>query len=474
MRFSEKFGIRVDRHEDWFDPILTIDTRLFIDPFLIYDNEFGLFRGSHKEIIDFFNSIFQIVARSRGDKSSVLWKKAESSLYFPEVEEVCLGYTSEGTRGAGSGRGLANIITRALYEAIRAGVREITHFEEIGILREGIGADRISDITGNLLRWRLAAYTEEVCKKHKVPTVVKRYFRGAYDVDNARWAPFETRLPINPYNKKPILLVPRKYLRDLPTIDAYGFWEYCFYNENDIIRNEFNYDVVKNVDKETIIEFARKHPELRGRYLRYVEDNPSKPYDLSEDASGLYRWYAETFNYAAKNPIVLSLTTIYDLNKFLENLIGIFKNYVENNRGLELLWNDNKTQRRESASQNLFLGIVKHYCHANDIDISREPNIGRGAVDFKASKGSVLRALLEVKLASNTKFWNGLEKQLPKYMQSEDVNIGYMIVIAYNEADFERITGIEERVRKMRGAIGLDVKTVIIDARRNPPSASRL
>ena len=38
-----------------------------------------------------------------------------------------------------------------------------------------------------------------------------------------------------------------------------------------------------------------------------------------------------------------------------------------------------------------------------------------GPVDFKFSTGYSKRVLLEVKLAHNTKLWNGLQRQLPRY-----------------------------------------------------------
>ena len=37
MRFSEAFGIERSEADDWFDPHLTIDTKLFIDPLLLLE-----------------------------------------------------------------------------------------------------------------------------------------------------------------------------------------------------------------------------------------------------------------------------------------------------------------------------------------------------------------------------------------------------------------------------------------------------
>jgi hypothetical protein len=105
MQFSEHFKIQRTDNDDWFDPIMSVDTPLFLDPFLLYDGEDAEFQGCHQEIIAFFNSIFGLIAQSKGDPSKATYKKALNSLVFPEVAELCLGFTSQGTSGSGYGYG---------------------------------------------------------------------------------------------------------------------------------------------------------------------------------------------------------------------------------------------------------------------------------------------------------------------------------------------------------------------------------
>jgi len=474
MKFSDEFEITIIPEDDWFDPILSFDTRLFIDPFLLYAGEQGHFIGSHDEVIAFFNSAFQLIARSRGNQSSVLWKKAVNMLQLGEVEEICLGYTGSGTGGAGSGDGIAKTVARALWEAIQAGLIEITHFEEILILGLGIGADRLSDAVASIIRHRLASYTNEICVRHKIPMRSIRYIRGIYNLEEENWLPLGIRLPINPYNSKPILLVPAQYLRTLPTINADDFWDFCFDNENETIRNEFSYDVSRRVPKHQIVAFARRHPNIRRNYLANREKSSSQPYDFNRDPKGLIQWYEATSEFVKNNPMSISIDSMQAFRSVIDDLLKQFKHFIEENRGWNLLWNDDGTARKESAAQDLFLGIVKHYCKANNIDVSRESNIGRGPVDFKTSQGYSLRALIEVKLAKNTKFWHGLETQLPKYQDAEDVRLGYFLVIAYTRKDLQRIWDIQERVRFVNSNTGYQITAVVVDAKRKPLSASRL
>jgi len=474
MLFSEFSSVERSDDDDWFDCVLSVDTRLFIDPFLLYAQEQGVFEGSHAEIIGFFNCAFRLIAQSGGNVQSVPYQRALNMLRFPEVDELCLGYTQGGTGGSGSGRQVATVIAAALWEAVQAGVTEIAHFEETGILREGIGADRISDATAGMLRKRLADYTYDVCQRHGVPTTTARYRQGSYNPRQQIWVPLDAHLPVNPYNAKPILLVPYRYLRSLPTVNADDFWDYCYINENEILRNEYSHDITRNVSKAEIIAFARRHPEIRRRYLEHTERRPPSPYDLVGDPRGLVRWYGVTGAYCQSSPLAFKIESDQDFLAAIDKMVDEYRHFIVENQGWRLLWNDNRTPRREQAAQIVLLGIIKHYCRANNIDVSREPDIGRGPVDFKVSRGYALRALLEVKLAKNSRFWNGLRAQLPTYQNAERVRTGYFIVIILSDADARRTTAIQDAVAEVNAQTPYHVRAVLVDARPDRPSASRV
>ncbi len=474
MKFSEQFSITKGTDDDWFDPILNIDTKLFIDPFLIYSSETGVFIGSHDEVINFFNNVFTLLAKSRGNPRTVPWKKAESLLRMREVSALCLGYTKSGTRGSAAGPKLAYSMAEAIYDVIRSGKSDISHFEELAILKGGIGADRISDITAAILRQRFIQYTQFFCIKHKIPLATKKFRQGYFNHEFLNWMPIEADLPINPYTGKAVLLAPKGFLRQLPTINMEDFWDYAFDNENETLRNDFSYDIQKNVKKDIIIDFAKRHPEIRDNFIKATEKSPPNPYDFRYDDKGFVRWYTASRDYCKAKPLTIAIDSESSFKKALQDMIDEFANYVENNRGWSLLWNDNKKPKTEEAAQNLFLGIVMHYCRANNIDISREANIGRGPVDFKTSFGYKLRALLELKLAKNSKFWNGLNKQLPKYMQAENIHIGYFVIIMFNEKDHKKLTLLRKKIEEVNKKTDYTIISIAIDASHSPVSASKL
>ena len=241
-----------------------------------------------------------------------------------------------------------------------------------------------------------------------------------------------------------------------------------------MLRTDFSVDITRNVDKKTIIKFARKHPEIREQYLSEIENEDAEPYNLKEDKRGLVNWYSESAKYCNDNPLRITFENEEQFVSAVDQLLEQFRNYVENNGGWHLLWNDDGRPKSEEAAQFLMQGIITHWCKSSNIDISREVNIGRGPVDFKVSQGYDFRALMELKLAKNTKFWNGLTKQLPKYQEAENVHLGYFVVVLQKESDLKRLPAIREKVKGVNEATGYSIKHIVIDAMANPPSASKL
>lgn len=204
MIFSTEFKIEKTNIDDWFDPILSTDTKLFIDPFLVFDNEHVSFKNTHQKTIDFFNLAFEIASVAKSDKTDIRYRQLLSMMKFPEVEEVCLGYASRGTGGSGSGGGFSKMIVDSIFESIKLGISNLNHFEEIGLFNDGFGCDRISDMTATLLKKDIIEYTQEICKRHNVPTTKIRVNQYEFDSKFKRWKDKEVNLPLNPYTKKEI------------------------------------------------------------------------------------------------------------------------------------------------------------------------------------------------------------------------------------------------------------------------------
>jgi hypothetical protein len=474
MLFSKEYGIKHTNQYDFFNPILIRDTRLFIDPFLIFKSNDILFKNSHDKLINFFNKAFELAARSGGNKDTNSYRKLLNILLFPEVSELCLGYTNEGIRGLGSGDIYRDNIIEGIYISIKKGLKNYKHFEEVAIFCEGIGCDRISDITANILKKEFIKYTQSICKKMRIKMQDFKIKHLEFDFEFLRWLDGNECLPSNPYSEKSIILVPKNFLNELPVISPKEFRDYIWTNKNAELRDDLNYEIKRSLNKSQIIKIAREYPSWVEEFAEKVEELSPNFYDLKNDQSGLYKWH-KALRFAKNRPLELFANNDQEFVNVIEEIIQSFKLFVEDNSGYKLLWDDERERgKKEEAAQSLFFGVVKPYCMYNNIDISKETNMGKGPVDFKFSKGYKNRVLLEVKLARNSKFWNGLNRQLPQYLKSEEIYLGYFIVIVYTDEEFSEIQEIEEKVRELNQKIKFRIKPVIIDATKNKVSASNL
>lgn len=374
MLFSEQFSIKCIGDEEWFDPILHQDTLLFIDPFSVFKSQDELFKDSYSEIMYFFQQEFELIAHSGGVKSHLSYKKAESMLLFPEVNAICLGY-SNSQQGSGTGLKWARTLTYNISKIIAKGVMHISHFEELGIFCEGIGPDRLSDMTANLLKIRLIRYTQKICNLYNVPMKKQRVQNAYFDYKYKRWCSDEYLLPVNPYKKNsPILLLPKNFLNVLPEINSDDFSETIQLAER--LRNDFNYEVDINLDKEAITKIAIDNYDLVKEYIDIVEKREVKPFGDLMKQTLHYVWYGLSKNISINNPftfdsIVNDETFFEKINKF----VNYYKEFIEFRSGYKLLWNDTKNApRSEEDVQLLFKGILDEHCRAYNIDLTREVN----------------------------------------------------------------------------------------------------
>ena len=465
MRFNDEFGITEE--SEYFDPVLVADTELFVDPFATFNETDAFFEDSYDRILRFFNEAFKLAAKSDKNPSSISYRKLQDMLIFPEINEIGLGYSGSNS-GAGSSKHFRDQMIHAIYYSIKRGLKEYRHFEEIGIFEEGIGCDRISDIT---CKNSIIKYTQNICRELKIPMVKIRMEHIDFDFEQLRWISGTVDLPYNRYKKRGILLLPKRFINVLPTINAYDFKDYIWDTKNETLRNDLNYAIKKDIDKKEIIRIARQNPNWVDEYKTIKEGVGFKPYDLKSDPMGKYLWSSKSVqDFTEKYPV------IYDdkenLAKCIMDMCKSFKDYVENEGGYRLLWNDSNKPKPESAVQLLLYGITKAHCMHLDIDISRECNAGSGPVDFKYSQGFRRRVLIETKLVSNSKYWNGLTKQLPQYMKAEGIQEGIYMLVAFNADELNKCNDLKNKVKELQ--LPYSVNIIVVDASNDKTSASKL
>ena len=466
MRFSEVFSITRTAEDDWFDPHLSVDTKLFVDPLLLFLANTGTWAGAHDELIAHFAYCYELIARG-GDRRSTSSIVAHRLLTFPEPEEFCLGYTATGRRGRGTGPHDAKLMADGIAVAIAAGLEHPEHIEEIGILNEGIGADSLSDAVCNVLKYRFIAYTQEIAHRHSIPMAPHKIKHSRCVREAGRWLHERIELPTNPVDGGPLLLAPELLLNDLPTLNADDWFDSTL---NVDIRAQLNLTVGQQVRKEDIVRFARRHPERVRDWARQQTSRPDlSGYSFDQDPMGVVQWDRQPAEYARTHPIteIAAVNDIDGLRRLVELMLDRYRHYIEDQGGWRLLWNDDDTEKLEEAAQLVFLGVAQNYLRLFDVELDREVQLGRGPVDFKIARGTQLRLVVELKKAHNGRFWNGLDTQLPIYMQSDDCNEGWFVAIRYrnNPASQKRMQELPGRVRKRAENSGKTMRYAMVDAR---------
>lgn len=207
---------------DFVIPRIGIDVPVGIDPFLLYKSRDPDYRRLHQLLLDTFNA--GLDALRRNDTA-----EARRIFDFPEVSAIGLGYTQNSRRGSGVGSHLAELIIETLLGSPSLQERGIRHVEEMQLFSAGIGPDRVSDITANVLKKFLIEYTQRQCAIWDIPSKRGVPVEHIFSAKSRSWEDSYEDLPVSPVDGLPIILVPRRFVRALPWI-----------NYDDFLRTEFN------------------------------------------------------------------------------------------------------------------------------------------------------------------------------------------------------------------------------------------
>jgi hypothetical protein len=360
--------------------------------------------------------------------------------------------------------------------ALGLGIDNIPHMEMLALFQGGMGLDRISDVTCNILKRYFIDYTQEVCRRHNIGMQQFQVRNASWSEEFARWNDQRIKLPANPFLRRsqPVLLVPERFLRDIPVVTADGFWRYAWGSHSSELRADFNYDIARRVDARLKARLARQNPGIVLNYLQELEQDSHKPYPLSEDPKLLVNWYEAGAGMTIRRPLSAVPAEPIEFGRFVAEIVDAFRHNVEEQDGWQLLWYHGRS-RGEKRVQALFRSCVNHYCRANDIGLSGESNAGRGPVDFKFSQGWRAQAVVEMKLMRNSGFWDGILAQTPRYALSEQVQSAIFVAVAYTDTEMneERLVKIRRAAQIASASNSLEVIPVVVDARPKK-SASNL
>jgi len=424
------------------NPMLNVDTKLFIDPVILKNSkQTGFARQATASFQSYFGDLIPIIKAIK-TREDFAWRTAQGKLYFHEVPGTCLGYTSTDIRGSAFGPFLTGRLIDRAKEIVNLGVEDPALFILLPLLEDGVGADRISDMTTNIILKDIYQFTSSACKALGIPTKLRIKQNGD-----------EFQLPINPTQSKPtpVLLVPRDILRDLPVASDWSEVADVV-SANAAIRarvNRFIGDIWGLRTREQKLAIRKKILSSKQAFetlLHIITEAEFEAYDLDRDPEGLVEWHKVHESVGKIFPIRLALTGPPRKQAAIDlvcKIIEQFKTLVEDKGLWKSLWN-NGTPRNEKNAQMVFFAVADTYCKDNGLDITPEADTGSGPVDFKFSAGYRVRILVEVKLSKNPQLLHGYTKQLEAYKDSQDPVSAYYLVID--------VGGIGNKVKSLHAA----------------------
>ena len=447
---------------------LGIDNKVFVDPTLLRETEIPEFQDSSKDLADYFSPIIRLLKVTKG-VGDIAWEAAVRKLQFREEQGAALGYSAAGSSGRGIGQLLARILVHRGKQIVDLGIEDPEMFEIIGLFQENFGPDLLSDMAVSILKDRFFAYTQRLTIHLKLRPIKTFKFK------QKNWT-----LPVHPDGKTALILVPSDFLTPLPVaLDRSEIAEVARFNAE--VRQKWNEiiaaaakdkrDPSKAEIREMLLATPKNLSDLIGVYKKAARTG----YDFAKDPLGLFSWDYVGRTAAQTYPIEIKTNrpkTIAELRRVLNLIVAQFKRNIEENKLYEVLYGENGRPRLEVFSQRLFYAIADTYCHANDVDLNREPNAGNGPVDFKLSAGYQGRVLVEVKKSTNPQLLHGFDVQLDAYQKSEQTEESLYLILRVADGQ----TGIDDvlALRKRKLKEGFKVPDIIvIDARKRPPASKR-
>jgi len=487
--FSNVFHVKHSVIERYgaLDISLVCDNPAFVDPFLIFANP--QYKKLHEQIIKYLRFLRNLSIKS---KSKELSSGVCDHYYkFPEVKQAWLGYSVDGNAGLGLGKGFAGSLYKNLHKIFsKFGDEKITessHLEKLCLVEPGVGVDKISDFTLNLIKKFLLEYTRKFAKKHLDNKYLSKFSirKVEFDFKNGIWRDASVNLPFTKVRgrKDFVLLVPKKLLTKQDTwISKNDFLENdtaifstigndelrtkinkYFYDNLSIKLNKKNQpekDYSKKSKVNALAKTVFEYPEILDYYIKYKEQK-------KDDALKLHVADPESVNFFFDAALIQKEITDAKFGK-LKSLddciarINFFKKTLESNS------RDLYIKGKPLIEKQLRL-MFKNTTYGSLFDYNSEVNNGRGPIDFIISFGSQDKIGLELKRALNTKLKPNLLNQGKIYKKDSNLKHVIKIIFFFSDKELKRVNKILKETNKQ-----VDNKEIfLIDCRKKDSGSNQ-
>lgn len=211
VRVSEFYNLGVAQPSlEFLDVDVRRDTRVFVDPqaFNALVTDWG--RECVSLLQDFYGEVMDAVRHDDEPRGMYLLST------LGESNEAHLGLSKGDSEGSGVSSGIAAEIFDALRGSRAVASNLLSDIQETVLFVGGVGHDRVSDMTINVIRRQLIEFTQRMCAQYDIPMVEGLDSGWSWDRHAHEWTADHVSLPM-PNSK--LLLVPKGVVRKTSIFD---------------------------------------------------------------------------------------------------------------------------------------------------------------------------------------------------------------------------------------------------------------
>ncbi len=281
LRVSQYFALHRDQTTlDFVDVPIGNDIPVFLDPSRMRGMESVWASECNSMLQHFFQRLLEHI--QSGDKSAGLVMLEGLS----ERNEFHLGFSSGLSQGSGIGHTFAMDFWQALSKSKAGKTGLLKDLEDACLFIEGVGPDRISDASCNILRGPLIRYTQDMCRYYGIPMESSIDSGPIWNSEADRWEDSLIPLPVTPFGS--LLLVPKIAVRHRMVYNSQHYYTHYLLPkmiEHEKAINSSLVQVLKHgqtrvtkkalrdkygADKVAVAEQSLLHPEILRKYKNEI------------------------------------------------------------------------------------------------------------------------------------------------------------------------------------------------------------
>lgn len=300
-KIRDIFKLGKTQHElDFVNIDVNKDFPVYLNPFVFSTRLDPFSVDATRAVRGFFQHNLALINSGKVDEARSNFN------YLNEPNETCLGMSTKKPRGRGVGEDNADDLFDSILNsrALKTGL--VDHLEDTAIFIPGIGRDKVSDTTTNIIRLNLIRYTQAQCNLLGIPLTPDVASGFFWEPTTKRWHQEHTDMLV--INGKKILLVPKGVVSYVTEFNHGKYHQHHaleFLQDDHLKRNtnlvQTTYDEKGKIkrrfvtkkdlkekelpgEKESLLDFTKKHPEVFKDFRKNVAGEISSIPDSDFDS----------------------------------------------------------------------------------------------------------------------------------------------------------------------------------------------